>query len=136
MAQRIAITVAGVVATIILAFGLVAVGFGPRSAPGSMNPTAEIVADPLVAASAPSEIETVYVVPAPAPRTVVQRRQQTSSRVSSSTSRRSREVRYDRGDEDRYERKDREDDDDHDDHDDREDREDREDDHEDREDDD
>jgi hypothetical protein len=126
MTQRIAITVAGLVATIILAFGLVAAGFGPQSAPSPATKAADAIVDPAIQAStsvdAGPEVETVYVRPAPPPRTVVVRRQPaTSSRSSSSTLRQYREVRYDRDDEDRSEGNDREDRDEHEDHEDHED---------------
>lgn len=105
--QRIAITGAGVVATVVLASGLVAAGFGPQST----TPIADTVAGSTIEASTSAttgpEVETVYVKPAPAPKTVVVRRgSQPSSSVASANSGRSAVVRGERDDDDRYERDD------------------------------
>jgi hypothetical protein len=105
--QRIAITGAGAVATIVLASGLVAAGFGPQST----TPSADTGAGSIIEASTSTKtgpaVETVYVKPAPAPKTVVVRRApQTSSNASSATSGRAGVVRGERDDEDRYERDD------------------------------
>jgi hypothetical protein len=112
--QRIAITVAGVVATVVLVFGLVAAGFGPRLDPRSVPQAIDSVDDPTLETSTsvqpPPEVETVYVEPVPAPKKVVVWRQRpTSPGAAASTSQRTQAVRYDRGDEDRYEREDSDD---------------------------
>jgi hypothetical protein len=110
MIKQVAITVAGIGAAIALTVGLVAAGFGPRSA-GADPAGTEVPAAPLTAAAPTAEPtlepEIVYVKPAPAPKRVVVERQTAAG--STSTSRgnaQSRPVGAVRDDDHRYERED------------------------------
>ena len=105
--QRIAITGAGVIATVVLVSGLVAAGFGPHSTTPNTDTVAGSTIESSTSAEAGPKVETVYVKSAPAPKTIVVRRApQTSSNASSATSGRAGVVRGERDDEDRYERDD------------------------------
>ena len=110
MIKRLAITVAGISAAIVLTVGLAAAGFGPRPA-GVDSAGTEVLAAPLTAA-APTveptlEPEVIYVKPAPAPKTVVVERQTAAGSTSTSRSNAlSRPVRAVREDDDRDERED------------------------------
>lgn len=72
MPQRLAITVAGIAAAIVLTVGLVAAGFAPMADPdqpvGSV--ASEVVVDGIDPPTLPVSAEVVYVEPAPTPETI------------------------------------------------------------------
>ena len=72
MIQRLAITIAGIAATIVLTVGLVAAGLVPASSSDALAEPVLPALDAKVAAdSGAVEPDVVYVRPAPKPKTVV-----------------------------------------------------------------
>jgi hypothetical protein len=126
MVQRLAITVGGIAATVVLTVGLVAAGFVPGSSPATLaDPASAAGEDTATTAGDQIEPEIVYVKPAPKARTIVVERP--AGRRSIAATRpvsRTRTVRIER--EDREDREDRNDREDREDREDRKDRNDRE----------